>query len=443
MQIVALIGRPNVGKSTLFNRLVGKKMAITDDIAGVTRDRKEGVASLGPLRFKVLDTAGLEQAEKASLQEAMMAQTEKAIEEADVLCLMLDGRAGVTPQDMHFVEELRKRNRPVILVVNKCEGEKAQAGITEAFGLGFGEPVTISAEHGEGMTELYEALEPYVGEEDEEQDDVASEHLQLALAGRPNVGKSTLFNRLLKEERSIASDVAGTTRDAVYVDWEYDGTKVQLVDTAGLRKNSKRSGRLEHKSVEDSYRAIQYANVVVLVVDGNDPMNKIDLQLADHILSEGRAMVIAVNKWDMVEDKATVRADIKTTLEYSLAQAKGIPVVTMSALHGSNVHQIMAEAFAVFEAWNSRISTGKLNRWLEVATEQHVPPLSKGKRIRFRYITQAKSRPPTFILFTSSNLKQLPESYLRYLTNSIRDAFTMQGTPIRIRVRKGKNPYEK
>ncbi len=443
---LAIIGRPNVGKSTLFNRLVGKSVAIVDATPGVTRDRKEGNARLGPLSFVVVDTAGLEQAETGTLQAQMMDQTVIAMEEAELLMLVIDGRAGLHPLDEHFALAVRKTGKPVVLVVNKCEG-KLRAGIQEAYQLGLGDPVPVSAEHGDGMADLHDALvaaaEKAGLDLEGEAQTPSGDTLQLAIAGRPNVGKSTLFNRLLKEERSIASPVAGTTRDAIYADWEYDGKPVRLVDTAGLRRRAKREGKLELKSVEDSYRAIQYANVVILVVEGTDPLNKVDLQLASHILEEGRGLVIAVNKWDVVEDKEKTRGDLKAQLQYSLAQGAGLPVVMISALNGTKIHDAMQACFAVLERWNKRISTAKLNKWLNEATQRHEPPLSKGRRIKIRYMTQVKARPPTFVLFSSSHIADLPESYLRYLIGGLRETFDLDGVPIRMLMRKEENPFDK
>ena len=443
---LAIIGRPNVGKSTLFNRLTGKKTALVDPTPGVTRDRKEGEASIGPLTFVAIDTAGMEKAETESLEAYMMEQTQQAIVEADILLMMIDGRQGVTAMDEHFVEQVRRSNKPVILAVNKCEGNKAQGGIAESYQLGLGEPVAISAEHGDGLGDLYDALVEMCEQEgldSEAVPELPDDQLFIAIAGRPNVGKSTFFNQLLGEQRAIASPVAGTTRDAIYVDWQYKDHAIQLVDTAGLRRRAKQENKLEKLSVNDSYRAIQYANVVILMVDGTDPMNKMDLHLADHILSEGRGMIIAVNKWDLVKDKKETLEDINTTLEYSLSQAKGVPVITLSALKGRQVNKVMDAALRLLKIWNQRITTSQLNRWLEHATSAHIPPLSKGKRIKLRYVTQIKTRPPTFALFTSSATKDLPDSYLLYLSNSLREHFNFQGVPIRMVVRKTKNPYAK
>lgn len=449
MLTISILGRPNVGKSTLFNRLTSKRAAIVDDTPGTTRDRREGRGNIGPLIFTVIDTAGLEQkAETGTLQALMMRQTETAIDDADLLLMVVDGRDGIIPADQHFSRQIRKSGKPVILVVNKCESKASESGALEAYKLGLGEPVAISAAHGQGMADLYEAIETLVKEyalDAEADDEIPSgELLHIAIAGRPNVGKSTFFNKLIGEERSIASAVAGTTRDAVYVDWEYAGKPVRLVDTAGLRKRAKRTGGvLEEKSVEDSYKAIRYANVVILMVDAADPLNKVDLALASHVLEEGRGLVIAVNKWDTVAEKKFAKAEIANILEYSLAQGRGVPVVMLSALKGSNVEKVMKEAFTILDRWNFRVGTGKLNRWLEDAQERNNPPLSKGKRIRLKYVTQTKSRPPTFVLFSSSHIADLPESYMRYLQGSLRDEFDLMGVPIRMMLRKADNPFDK
>ncbi len=449
---VAIAGRPNVGKSTIFNRLAGKKSALVDNVPGLTRDRREEEVTLGDIAFSLIDTAGLEEAENETLEQLMMIQTEAALDEADIIFIVVDGRAGLTPTDEYFAGWIRKKNKPTILVMNKCEGNIPQSHIAEAFRLGFGEPVEFSAEHAMGLSELHDKLietanEFIVKEEISDEDEPEEEQerlLQIAIAGRPNVGKSTLFNRLLRENRSIVSDVAGTTRDSVYVDWKFQGRDIRLVDTAGLRKRAKRRvDKLEKISVDDSFKAIQYANVVVLLLDATQALDKVDLTIADHILSEGRGLVIAANKWDLVDDKEKTMENIKTKLEFSLSQAKGVPVVTLSALEGKNTAKVISTALKTFDIWNKRISTGKLNKWLEKATSRHIPPLSKGRRISFKYATQTKGRPPTFLLFTSSSIGGLPDSYLKYLTNSLREEFGFAGVPIRISIKKSKNPYDR
>jgi len=443
---IAVIGRPNVGKSTLFNRLVGKKQALVDNIPGLTRDRKEGDASIGPLKFKIIDTAGLEKAENNSLESLMMIQTEAAAEEADILFMVIDAREGITAMDEHFASWVRKLNKPTILLANKCEGNKISAGIGESVRLGLGDPVSISAEHGDGFAYLYDAIEEMKEKyniADDPEEEIDEEQIQIAIVGRPNAGKSTFFNALLGEERSIASPLAGTTRDSVYIDWYHKGQNIKLVDTAGLRKRAKRHGRLEKLSVNDSFAAIQYSNIVILMLDATQAFDKIDMTLLDHIHAEGRGVVVVANKWDLVKDKKAVLEQINEKLEYVITKAKGAPVVTISAIDGKNVEKVIAKAMDVFSLWNKRVGTGKLNRWLEEATSAHIPPLSNGKRIKFKYATQAKTRPPTFILFTSSNMKSLPDSYLRYLQNSIKEHFGFYGIPVRLIIRKSENPYEK
>lgn len=443
---IAILGRPNVGKSTLFNRLTGKKEALVDDIPGLTRDRKEGVASLGDIHFTIIDTAGLEHAENQTMESLMMQQTFMAADEADVIIMVIDGREGLVHSDELFGTQIRKLNKPTLLIANKCEGKKISPGLSDAHRLGLGAPIPISAEHGIGINDLYDALyemEQKYELDGSDVDELDEEIIQVAIVGRPNVGKSTFFNAILGENRSIASDIAGTTRDSVYVDWEYKGQPVKLVDTAGLRKRSKRHGRLEKLSVNDSFKAIQYSNIVVLMLDATQAFEKMDMTLFDHIVEEGRGMVIALNKWDLVKDKKTTLKQVEDKLEFILTQARGIPVVTLSAIDGRNVNKVLDKCLDTFVLWNKRISTGKLNRWLSDATSAHIPPLSKGKRISFKYVTQAKSRPPTFIIFTSSNMRDLPDSYARYLKNSLQETFGFDGIPIRILIRKKENPYDK
>lgn len=443
---IAIIGRPNVGKSTLFNRLTGSNHALVNPIPGLTRDRRYGEATIGGLSFTVIDTAGLEQEDGQGLEQHMMQQTRAAIEEADALFFVYDGRDGITMQDEHFVGMIRAANKPVLLVANKCENAaKAEAGLQEGYALGFGEPMALSAEHGIGTVYLADSILKWVEEGTltlpEEEDEQEKPELQLALVGRPNAGKSTLFNTLLKEERAIVSDVAGTTRDAVYESILWDGEVVKLVDTAGLRKRSRRKDTPEQLSVSDTMHAIQYAHVVVLLVDSVLGMDKQDFSIAERVLEEGRALIVAFNKWDIAEEKQAFMEEMRYRMEKSLSQAKDIPLLTISALNKKGIKVLMKEVFALFELWNTRIGTGPLNSWLHQATERHIPPLSGGRRIRLRYITQAKTRPPTFVLFTSSNVNELPKSYLRYLTNDIREHFGLSGTPIRLHLRKNHNPY--
>lgn len=442
---VAIIGRPNVGKSTLFNRLTGKKLALVDNTPGLTRDRREAEAFIGPLSFTAIDTAGLEKAENKNMEALMMKQTEKAVDDADAVLMLIDGREGVTEMDKHFASWLRKKSKPIVLAVNKCESKKANSGIVESYTLGFGEPVAISAEHGEGMADLYDAISALKENIEEENiEEKSGDILYIAIVGRPNVGKSTLFNCLLGEDRAITSPIAGTTRDSVYVNWKFEGREIRLVDTAGIRKKPKRTAdKIESLSVDDSFTAIKYANIVILMIDATEGLDKQDLLLADHIINEGRGILIAANKWDLVKEEKKAMQAIKDRIDISLSQAKDIPVLTLSAKKRGGVKPVIKRAISILDTWNKRISTGKLNRWLEETISRHIPPMSKGGRIKLRYMTQVKTRPPTFALFSTSNTKELPHSYLRYLMNSLRDEFGFAGVPIRIMLRKGKNPFEK
>ncbi|MGO4404944.1 ribosome biogenesis GTPase Der [Bosea sp. RAF48] len=455
--IVALIGRPNVGKSTLFNRLVGKKLALVDDRPGVTRDRREGDATLGHLRFKVIDTAGLEEADKDSLAGRMRAQTETAIAQADVVVFMIDARLGLTPMDQPFADLVRRSGKPVILLANKAEGKKGADGIIDSYSLGLGDPVPFSAEHGEGTADLLEALVPFIPDEPEEEeedpwadvpaevadeDDNPDRPLRVTIIGRPNAGKSTLVNRIIGEERLLTGPEAGITRDTISVDWEWRGRKVKLFDTAGMRKRARIEEKLEKLSVADSLRAIRFAEVVVVLLDATIPFEKQDLTLVDLTEREGRAVVIGLNKWDLVADKQGLLAELKEKANHLLAQVRGVPIVPLSGLAGEGIDRLMQAVFSAYEVWNRRVSTARINRWLEGVLSAHPPPAVAGRRIKIRYMTQAKARPPTFALF-GNQLEHLPISYVRYLVNNLREGFDLPGTPIRLHRRGGQNPYDK
>ncbi len=440
---VAIVGRPNVGKSTLFNRLTQRRLALVDDTPGVTRDWREGEARLGDLRFRVLDTAGLEAAERESLAARMSEQTERALGGADVVLFLIDARAGVTPVDRHFAARLRRRGLPTLLIANKTEGRAGAAGLIDAYELGLGEPIAISAEHGEGMAEVYEALRPLIegsAAAEEAAQPEAPKPLQLAVVGRPNVGKSTLVNRLLGEERLLTGPEAGITRDAIAVEWRWRGKPVRLVDTAGLRRKAKVEEKLEKLSVTDTLRAIRFAEVVVLVIDAEQMLERQDLAIARLVEEEGRALVLAVNKWDLVTEKPKALEKLRDRLEVSLPQLQGVATVTLSAKTGRGLEKLMPSVFAAHEAWNRRIATPALNRWLEAAQARHPPPLVSGRRLKLRYMTQANIRPPTFALFASKP-GDLPESYRGYLVKRLREDFDLPGVPIRMMLRKGKNPY--
>ncbi|TVR98790.1 MAG: ribosome biogenesis GTPase Der [Rhodospirillales bacterium] len=441
---VVIVGRPNVGKSTLFNRLVGRKLALVDDTPGVTRDRREGAARLSDLKFMVVDTAGLEEAGGDDLTARMQRQTERAIAAADVVLLLIDARAGLTPLDAVFADAVRRTAKPVILVANKCEGKASSAGLLESYALGLGEPVPVSAEHGEGMADLYQALRPLVDAaavnlaSAESQPDEGP--LQLAVVGRPNVGKSTLINRLVGEDRLLTGPEAGITRDAIQVAWTWRGRAFRLVDTAGLRRKARVEGKLERLAAGDTLRAIRFAHVAVIVIDATVGLDRQDLNIAALVADEGRAPVIALNKWDLVSDPQLVRNAVAERLDASLPQCRGVTTVPISALTGRGLDRLLAAVVATYEVWETRLTTAELNRWLATAVEHHPPPQVQGRRIRLRYMTQVKARPPTFVLF-ASRAAELPESYVRYLVGGLRDSFGLAGVPIRLHLRQGRNPY--
>lgn len=446
---VAIVGRPNVGKSTLFNRLVGKKLALVDDRPGVTRDRREGEARLLGLEFRVIDTAGYEDEDAHTLPGRMRAQTEAAVRDADVALFLIDGREGVTPLDAEIARWLRAGRTPVVVVANKAESRAAEAGILDAYRLGLGDPVPLSAEHGEGVVDLFEALRPLVEREAEEEsavEEATDSPLKLAIMGRPNAGKSTLVNRMLGEERLITGPEAGITRDAITLDWEWrakDGTThpVRIVDTAGLRKRAKITDKLEKLSGADARRAMEHAEVVILLLDATRGLEAQDLRIAELVIEEGRALIIAVNKWDVAENASSLFNGIKAALEEGLAQIKGVPVLTVSAKTGKGIDELLLVAFELREQWSRRIGTGELNRWFEAAVEANPPPAPGGKRIKLRYITQVKSRPPSFVVF-GTRVGELPESYRRYLLNSMRRELGLGPVPLRLTMRAPKNPFD-
>ena len=464
---VAIVGRPNVGKSTLFNRLVGKKLALVDDTPGVTRDRRPGEARLVDLRFTIVDTAGLEEAHEESLQGRMRAQTEAAIDEADLSLFVVDAKTGLTPVDTALAEMLRRRGKPVILVANKSEARGSDAGFYDAYSLGLGEPTPISAEHGQGMLDLRDAIVAALGEErafppkedvavtdvdipqstgadGEEEEEPAyddSKPLRVAIVGRPNAGKSTLINRFLGEDRLLTGPEAGITRDSISVEWDWRGRTIKMFDTAGMRRKAKVIEKLEKLSVADTLRAIRFAELVVIVFDATIPFEKQDLHIVDLVLREGRAAVLAFNKWDMIEDPQAVLADLREKTDRLLPQARGIRAVPISGQTGRGLDKLMQSIIDTDKVWNKRISTARLNRWLEQQQVQHPPPAVSGRRIKLKYMTQVKARPPAFMI-SCTRSDALPESYTRYLINGLRADFDMPSVPIRIHYRSPDNPYE-
>jgi GTP-binding protein len=439
---VAIVGRPNVGKSTLFNRLVGKRLALVDDLPGVTRDRREGEASLAGLNFTAIDTAGLDDAAPASLAGRMRAQTEAAVASADVSVFVVDARAGITPLDRHFADMLRATGKPIVLVANKSESRAGTAGATEAWELGLGQPIPISAEHGDGLGDRRVALAAH-GADAEDEDDAegsATRPIKVAIVGRPNAGKSTLVNQLIGQERLLTGPEAGITRDAIAIDWTWRNRAFRLYDTAGLRKKARVGSKLEKLAVADALRAVQFAEVVVLVVDVDLPFEKQDLQIADLVEQEGRALVIALDKWDLVADRQKVRSDLIEKARRLLPQIAGVALVPVSGLTGEGLDKLMDAVTKAYTVWNRRVATAKLNRWLLDVVERHPPPAVSGRRIKLRYLTQTKARPPTFVAFCSRP-EALPDAYRRYLVNALRHDFDLNGTPIRLLLRKGENPF--
>jgi GTP-binding protein len=460
---VAIVGRPNVGKSTLFNRLVGKKLALVDDLPGVTRDRREGDAELLGMKFRIIDTAGFEDEDPMSLPGRMRQQTDAAVRDADLALFVIDSRAGLTPLDEHIALWLRAGDTPVVVLANKAEGRAGDDGVMEAFALGLGEPVPFSAEHGQGLADLFQAMRPHLEkdeeededgfddvdeeapETDEEADEVDDGILKLAIVGRPNAGKSTLINRILGEERLITGPEAGITRDSIAVDWQWqapDGQMrdVRLIDTAGMRKRAKVQDKLEKLSVADALHAVDFAEVVVLLLDATLGLEAQDLRIADKVLQEWRALIIALNKWDVSENGSSLYQGVRKALDEGLAQVRGVPLLTVSGATGRGIDDLIAAAFTTREAWSRRVPTALLNRWFDTALEANPPPAPGGKRIKLRYITQARTRPPTFALF-GNRLDELPESYRRYLVNGIRRELGFGAVPVRLHLRGGRNPY--
>jgi GTP-binding protein len=453
LSTVAILGRPNVGKSTLFNRLVGRRQAIVDNTPGVTRDRIEGVCRLGPTEFQVIDTAGLETGDAESLAGRLRSQSMIGLDEAVVGLFVIDARGGITAADRDLADELRRQKKPVILIANKCEGRVAESQLGEAWALGLGEPLPVSAEHGDGIPDLLLALAPYLREPEAQEpateaadeavgDDVRPvKPLRLAVIGRPNAGKSSLINRLIAQDRLLTGPEPGLTRDSITLRLDYHGRQIELVDTAGLRRKAKVEAKLEKLSTSATLHSLKFAEVVALVVDATAPLERQDLTIARLVVQEGRALVIVLNKWDLIDDPNAAMTEIRHTLTTQLADVRGVPCVPLSALTGRNVDKLLPAVVAAHARWDSRVPTSALNRWLATALEQHPPPLAQGRRVKIRYATQSTARPPTFILFANKSAEHLPDSYLRYLAAGLRESFDLDGVPIRFHVRHGENPY--
>lgn len=464
MKLIAIIGRPNVGKSTLFNRLAGKRLAITDDTPGVTRDRKYTDASLGGEDFTLIDTAGMEEVKaENALETRMLAQTKEALMEADIVLLVMDARAGILPTDEHFAQMVRRAGKKTVLVLNKAEGRAGDETRIDAFRLGLGEPICISAEHGQGMADLFDAMFPdrvelphqkvakadrlsqrqqtKLKEAEEAEEEPAERTIQIAILGRPNAGKSTLINALIAQDRLLTGPEAGITRDSIAVEHRYAGRELVLVDTAGMRKKANVTGRLEGMAVGDSLRSLQYAQVVVVLMDATMPLEKQDAAIAALAEREGRAVVLGLSKWDLVKDKKETLEQVRYQCDTQLPQLKGVKLVPMSAIKDRGLEDLMDACLEAYDIWNSRVPTAQLNRWLEEVEGAHTPPLVSGRRLKLKYMTQTKARPPTFTLFVNIS-KDFPDAYTRYMVNGLRTTFRLPGTPIRLLLKAGKNPYE-